>query len=96
MGSTELPPPELNASVVGLNRFAVVVRGRSHRCAFSNLPAIIFSSIFPLTLSLSAVIASVNQFHSKEAFMGILRDRMIEEMKLRNFSLATQKSYLSP
>jgi integrase/recombinase XerD len=26
--------------------------------------------------------------------MGILRDRMIEEMKLRNFSLATQKSYL--
>ena len=26
--------------------------------------------------------------------MGILRDRMIEEMKLRNFSLATQESYL--
>jgi integrase/recombinase XerD len=26
--------------------------------------------------------------------MGILRDRMIEEMKLRNFSPATQKSYL--
>ena len=26
--------------------------------------------------------------------MGILRDRMIEEMKLRNFSAATQKSYL--
>jgi integrase/recombinase XerD len=26
--------------------------------------------------------------------MGILRDRMIEEMKLRNFSTATQKSYL--
>jgi integrase/recombinase XerD len=26
--------------------------------------------------------------------MGILRDRMIEEMKLRNFSSATQKSYL--
>jgi integrase/recombinase XerD len=26
--------------------------------------------------------------------MGVLRDRMIEEMKLRNFSPATQKSYL--
>ena len=26
--------------------------------------------------------------------MGILRDRMIEEMKLRNFSPATQKSYV--
>ena len=26
--------------------------------------------------------------------MGILRDRMIEEMKLRNFSPATQESYL--
>jgi len=26
--------------------------------------------------------------------MEILRDRMIEEMKLRNFSAATQKSYL--
>jgi len=26
--------------------------------------------------------------------MGILRDRMLEEMKLRNFSPATQKSYL--
>jgi integrase/recombinase XerD len=26
--------------------------------------------------------------------MGILRDRMIEEMKLRNFSAATQKAYL--
>ena len=26
--------------------------------------------------------------------MGILRDRMIEEMKLRNFSAATQKSYV--
>ena len=26
--------------------------------------------------------------------MGILRDRMIEVMKLRNFSPATQKSYL--
>ena len=25
--------------------------------------------------------------------MGILRDRMIEEMKLRNFSPATQESY---
>jgi hypothetical protein len=29
----------------------------------------------------------------KEAFMGVLRDRMIEEMKLRNFSPATQESY---
>ena len=26
--------------------------------------------------------------------MGILRDRMIEEMKLRNFSAATQQSYV--
>jgi integrase/recombinase XerD len=26
--------------------------------------------------------------------MGILRDRMIKEMKLRNFSPATQESYL--
>src|SRR5262249_7442887 len=26
--------------------------------------------------------------------MGILRDRMIEEMKLRNFSSATQQSYV--
>ena len=26
--------------------------------------------------------------------MGILRDRMVEEMKLRNFSPATQESYL--
>ena len=26
--------------------------------------------------------------------MGILRDRMIEEMKLRNFSAATQESYV--
>jgi hypothetical protein len=26
--------------------------------------------------------------------MGILRDRMVEEMKLRNFSAATQESYL--
>jgi hypothetical protein len=25
--------------------------------------------------------------------MGILRDRMVEEMKLRNFSAATQESY---
>src|SRR4029450_12294601 len=30
----------------------------------------------------------------KEAIMGILRDRMIEEMKLRNFSAATQESYV--
>ena len=27
--------------------------------------------------------------------MGVLRDRMIEEMKLRNFSTATQGSWLS-
>jgi hypothetical protein len=26
--------------------------------------------------------------------MGILRERMIEEMKLRNFSAATQESYV--
>ena len=26
--------------------------------------------------------------------MGVLRDRMIEKMKLRNFSAATQKTYL--
>jgi len=26
--------------------------------------------------------------------MGVLRDRMIEEMKLRNFSAATQESYV--
>jgi len=26
--------------------------------------------------------------------MGILRDRMIEEMQLRNFAASTQKSYL--
>jgi integrase/recombinase XerD len=26
--------------------------------------------------------------------MGILRERIIEEMKLRNFAAATQKSYL--
>ena len=26
--------------------------------------------------------------------MGVLRDRMIEEMKLRNFSAATQQSYV--
>jgi hypothetical protein len=26
--------------------------------------------------------------------MGVLRDRMIEEMKLRNFSTATQESYV--
>ena len=26
--------------------------------------------------------------------MGVLRDRMIEEMKLRNFSPATQESYV--
>jgi site-specific recombinase XerD len=26
--------------------------------------------------------------------MGVLRDRMIEEMKLRNFSVATQESYV--
>ncbi len=26
--------------------------------------------------------------------MGVLRDRMIEEMKLRNFSPATQQSYV--
>jgi integrase/recombinase XerD len=26
--------------------------------------------------------------------MGALRDRMIEEMKLRNFSAATQKTYV--
>jgi hypothetical protein len=45
------------------------LRFRSRRCAFSKLPAVIFSSIFALTLSLSAVIASVNQIHSKEAFM---------------------------
>jgi integrase/recombinase XerD len=30
----------------------------------------------------------------KEAFMGVLRERMIEEMKLRNFSPATQESYV--
>ena len=57
-------------------------------------PLFTFSSIFSLTHSLSAVIASVNQIHSKEAFMGILRDRMVEEMKLRNFSPATQESYV--
>ncbi len=26
--------------------------------------------------------------------MGVLRDRMTEEMQLRNFTVATQKSYL--
>src|SRR5437764_15061458 len=50
--------------------------------------------IFSLTLSFRAVIASVNQIHSRSAFMGVLRDRMIEEMKLRNFSPATQQSYV--
>jgi hypothetical protein len=30
----------------------------------------------------------------REAIMAILRDRMIEEMKLRNFSPATQQSYV--
>jgi hypothetical protein len=72
----------------------VVVRGRSIDALFGNLPAVSFSSIFPLTLSLRAVIASVNQIHSKEAIMGVLRDRMIEEMKLRNFPPATQASYV--
>src|SRR5262245_1772355 len=62
--------PRLNSTrqgccVVGLNRFAVVVRGRFHRSAFGNLPAVTFSSIFSLTHSLSAVIASVNQIHSR-------------------------------
>jgi phosphopantetheinyl transferase (holo-ACP synthase) len=33
-------------------------------------------------------------FSLKEAVMGALRDRMIEEMKLRNFSAATQKTYV--
>jgi integrase/recombinase XerD len=33
-------------------------------------------------------------FSLKEAVMGVLRDRMIEEMKLRNFSAATQKTYV--
>jgi len=32
---------------------------------FGNLLAVILSSIFPLTLSLRAVIASVNQIHSR-------------------------------
>src|SRR5439155_13497481 len=62
---------------------------------FGGLPAFTFSSIFSLTPSLSAVIASVNQIHSRRLlFMGILRDRMIEEMNLRNFSPATQESYV--
>ena len=33
-------------------------------------------------------------FSLKEAVMGALRDRMIEERKLRNFSAATQKTYV--
>jgi hypothetical protein len=36
-----------------------------HRCTFGNLPGVIFSSIFPLTVSLTVVIASLNQFHSR-------------------------------
>jgi hypothetical protein len=39
--------------------------GRFHRCAFGSFLAVSFSSIFSLTLSLSAVIASVNQIHSR-------------------------------
>jgi integrase-like protein len=44
-------------------------------------------------LYLGAVIASV-RISLKEAVMGALRDRMIEEMKLRSFSAATQKTYV--
>ena len=32
--------------------------------------------------------------HSRRHLWGVLRDRMIEEMKLRNLSLATQQSYV--
>src|SRR6266478_1978327 len=60
--------PRLDSNVVGLNRFAVVVRGRSHRCTFGDLPAVIFSLIFPLTHSLRAVLASVNQIHSRRHY----------------------------
>ena len=74
-----------------LNRFAVGRRAgvlRLRSCCFN------FAVIISLTLCLGAVIASVNQISLKEAIMGVLRDRMIEEMKLRNFSTATQESYV--
>ena len=47
--------------------------------------AVIFSSIFPLTGSLTRSDSFLESISLKEASMGILRDRMIEEMKLRNF-----------
>src|SRR5262245_44888290 len=46
-----------------------------------------------LTLSSTAVIASVIKFTQGD-INGIFRGRMIQEMKLRNFSPATQQSYV--
>jgi hypothetical protein len=57
-------PIRLSGWRIGLNRFAGV-RGRSHRCTFGNLPGVIFPLIFPLTVFLTVVIASLNQFHSR-------------------------------
>ena len=83
-----------DCSVVGLNRFAVVVRGRFHRFALGSFPLLLLIDLF--FDSFPECSDSLRESNSlKEAFMGILRDRMIEEMKLRNFSPATQESYVT-
>ena len=56
----------LNRRRIGLNRFAVVVeRPLPSRCTCGHLPTVSFPSIFALTVSLTVVIASLNQFHSR-------------------------------
>jgi len=60
--------------------------------------SIIFGRYFLIDLSFDCFPHGSDSFLEsislKEASMGILRDRMVEEMKLRNFSPATQESYL--
>jgi len=59
---------------------------------------VVFRLSFLIELFFDSVWERSDSLHEsisfKEAFMRVLRDRMIEEMKLRNFSAATQQSYV--
>ncbi len=76
-----------------MRRWTKPLRGGSEACSIDAL-SVIFRCYFLIDLFFDALpecggsLRESNLF--KEAFMGILRDRMIEEMKLRNFSPATQ------
>ena len=70
------------------------------RCGVFCFSLRLYSALgFTVSISLSVfsghVIASLPSLIQGGFFMGALREKMIEEMRLRNFASRTQKSYLA-